>query len=73
MEGEKNLKYFEYYSRSACHIECDTLLMQERCQCRPYFFKGKAIYITFSTHSTFRLSELEFNNIHCEILSYRGQ
>ncbi|KAK4020504.1 pickpocket protein 28 isoform X2 [Daphnia magna] len=40
MEGEKNLKYFEYYSRSACHIECDTLLMQERCQCRPYFFKG---------------------------------
>lgn len=40
VEGEQKLKYFPRYSRSACTIECATRLMQERCKCRPYFFKG---------------------------------
>lgn len=43
-KGEKNLKYFNHYSRSACFIECDARVMLERCQCRPYFFKGKNEY-----------------------------
>lgn len=30
--------------------ECDTLLMQERCECRPYFFKGNVIFsMSFTT------------------------
>ncbi|KAI9565143.1 putative amiloride-sensitive sodium channel [Daphnia sinensis] len=40
VEGEKKLKYFPQYSRSACTIECATQLMQERCKCRPYFFRA---------------------------------
>ncbi|XP_046649315.1 pickpocket protein 28-like isoform X2 [Daphnia pulicaria] len=40
VEGEQKLKYFPRYSRSACTIECATRLMQERCKCRPYFFKA---------------------------------
>lgn len=42
-EGEKKLKYFPHYSRSACFVECDTQLMEKRCQCRPFFFRGKKL------------------------------
>ncbi|KAI9552640.1 putative amiloride-sensitive sodium channel [Daphnia sinensis] len=40
VEGEQTLKYFPQYSRSACTIECATRLMQDRCKCRPYFFRA---------------------------------
>lgn len=40
VEGEKKLKYFQRYSRSACSVECDTQMMEDRCHCRPFFFKG---------------------------------
>ncbi|XP_046649312.1 pickpocket protein 28-like [Daphnia pulicaria] len=40
VEGEKKLKYFQRYSRSACSVECDTQFMEERCHCRPFYFKG---------------------------------
>lgn len=52
-DGEKILKYFNHYSRSACFVECDANLMIERCQCRPYFFKG-----TFKNESQFVSDEL---------------
>lgn len=37
---EQKLKYFSNYSQSACIIECTTRLMIEKCNCRPYFFRG---------------------------------
>ncbi|KAI9552641.1 putative amiloride-sensitive sodium channel [Daphnia sinensis] len=40
VEGEQTLKYFPQYSRSACTVECATRLMQDRCKCRPYFFRA---------------------------------
>ena len=40
VEGERKLKFFPMYSRSACTVECATIKMQESCQCRPYFFRG---------------------------------
>lgn len=40
VEGEKKLKYFQHYSRSACMVECATRIMHDNCQCRPYFLRG---------------------------------
>ncbi len=40
VEGEKKLKFHKHYSQSACFVECAGNIMQEKCQCRPYFFKG---------------------------------
>lgn len=37
---EQKLKYFSNYSQSACIVECSTHLIQEKCNCRPYFFRG---------------------------------
>ncbi|XP_046452018.1 pickpocket protein 28-like [Daphnia pulex] len=39
VEGEKKLKYYRQYSRSACFVDCKTRKMQEDCNCRPYFFR----------------------------------
>ena len=38
--GERQLKHFRHYSRTACVIECTTNRMLELCQCRPFFFRG---------------------------------
>lgn len=46
VEGEKKLKYFQHYSRSACMVECATRIMHDNCQCRPYFLRGSFNYLT---------------------------
>lgn len=43
VDDEVKLKYFTEYSRSACEVECATKIMLDRCQCRPYFFRGKIL------------------------------
>ena len=48
VEGEKQLKFFPKYSRSACTVECATIKMQERCRCRPYFFRGFLLTLFYS-------------------------
>jgi hypothetical protein len=56
VEGEKKLKYFQRYSRSACSVECDTQFMEERCHCRPFYFKGTRLR---SSERKFDMRDLE--------------
>lgn len=64
VEGEKTLKYFQRYSRSACSVECDTQFMEERCHCRPFYFKGtRFVGSTHSSERKFDMPVLEFEEI----------
>ena len=39
VEGDRELKYFNNYTQSACRIECMIKEMINQCQCLPYFFR----------------------------------
>ncbi len=47
VEEERKLLFFPRYSRAACTIECATKLMNDTCNCRPYFFRGSGLEIIF--------------------------
>nr|CAI5868443.1 unnamed protein product [Callosobruchus analis] len=41
-EGEKFLKYYRHYSKSNCHLECESNRSLALCQCAPHFMPKSA-------------------------------
>lgn len=48
LSTENNLKFYANYSVSRCLIECLTVEMLKECNCRPYYYAGNEVKVSFN-------------------------